>query len=403
MGRLDDHAKKRIVELRKAGLSFRKIKKVLELDNIRVTPQAVYLFLKRKNVEPAQSPTASHSQPATGRGNRTTTINGSGWEDEQLWNLLQENETEQSKQLEPMGSRQSSPRSPVPPGGTVVSCERLSIHDNQDSKEGIKIVSVTSLCKDSGQFGNVSAAPMGPSPGPQLTPSNSDDCSVTHPSPLSSRSALLPPASSQHQLNNRGKIFLSPARNPALIVKKKIVDRAIHLQKKVNIQNGQNPSGSTSALPFVVGVQPGSQPPRMNPATMAASTSHHTQVKDAGTQTVPLSGASPLGSQNSVWGGQMLAVSQNPLAIVEKLDALHSEIHKLTHTMQAVLERQCSMERQQEQQQRFQQEVLMTLQQLSSTVSHGAVPGNQPCVPFSSMADPSPTVPNFSQFKMEII
>lgn len=51
MGRLDDHAKRRIVELRRAGLSFRKIKKVLELDDIRVTPQAVYLFLKRKSVE----------------------------------------------------------------------------------------------------------------------------------------------------------------------------------------------------------------------------------------------------------------------------------------------------------------------------------------------------------------
>lgn len=46
MGRLDDAAKRKVVELRKAGLSFRKIKAVLELENIKVSAQAIYLFLR---------------------------------------------------------------------------------------------------------------------------------------------------------------------------------------------------------------------------------------------------------------------------------------------------------------------------------------------------------------------
>ncbi|KAM9124749.1 uncharacterized protein ACDP82_012400 isoform 2-T4 [Pangshura tecta] len=358
MGRLDDHSKKRIVELRKAGLSFRKIKKVLELDNIRVTPQAVYLFLKRKNVEPAQPPGASHFQPAGGRGSRRMAINQAGWEDEQLWNLLQENETDQNKQAEPRGSRQPGPRTPALSGRATVSCKEPYFNDNQDCKDGIKIVSVTSLWKDSGQFGKVPTVPMGPSPAAQLSPINSDDCSGTLTSAVGNHPAPLPPAMAQQQLNTRSRMFLLPSRNPALIVKKKIVDRAIHLQKK---------------------------------------------VKDASTQTALLNSACSSGNQNPVLGRQMLAPSPTSHAIAEKLDAVHKQVQKLTHAMHAVLERQCHMERQQEQQQRFQQNVLMALQQLGSTVSHGTVPGNEPCVPFSSMADPLPPVPNFSQFRMELI
>ncbi|XP_038276473.1 uncharacterized protein LOC119862968 [Dermochelys coriacea] len=403
MGRLDDQAKKRIVELRKAGLSFRKIKKVLELDNIRVTPQAVYLFLKRKNVELAQPPGASHLQPAGGRGSRRTAINLAGWEDEQLWNLLQENETEQNKQAEPRGSRQPDPRPPALPRTATMSCKEPHLNDNQDCKDSIKIISVTSLCKDSEQFGKVPAVPMGPSPVAQLSPINSDSCSGIQTSAVGSHPAPLSPATAQQQLNSRGRMFLPPARNPALIVKKKIVDRAIHLQKKATIHNGHRPSDSTTVLPFLVGVQPASQPPRANPSVMAASMSHSAHVKDASTQTALLNPTCPSGNQNPVWGGQMLAPSPSPHAIAEKLDAVHTQVQKLSHVMHAVLESQCRMERQQEQQQRFQQEVLMMLQQLRSTVSHGTVPGNEPCVPFSSMADPLPTVPNFSQFKMELI
>lgn len=162
MGRLDDHAKKRIVELRKAGLSFRKIKKVLELDNIRVTPQAVYLFLKRKNVEPAEPQPASSLQPVVEKGSRKSILDQAGWADDQLWDLLHENEVEQR---EP-----ARPRLSDPCGGVNVSCDVPPCNNNRDCKEGIKIVSVTSLKNDKEQFGKRQATEGDFSTGPQLGP-----------------------------------------------------------------------------------------------------------------------------------------------------------------------------------------------------------------------------------------
>lgn len=132
MGRLDDHAKRRIVELRRAGLSFRKIKKVLELDDIRVTPQAVYLFLKRKSVEPG---------PAA-----------AGWDGDQPWPPLRGHEAE------PPGAQP-----PAMPGGVPAGSQAPCPAGSQDTKEGIRIVSVASLCKDSEQLGE--NLPMGLTPG----------------------------------------------------------------------------------------------------------------------------------------------------------------------------------------------------------------------------------------------
>ncbi|XP_029858131.1 uncharacterized protein LOC115335918 [Aquila chrysaetos chrysaetos] len=307
MGRLDDHAKRRIVELRRAGLSFRKIKKVLELDDIRVTPQAVYLFLKRKSVEPGSA--------------------AAGWDGDQPWPPLRGCEAEPPK---PPGARPPA----MPSGGPAGS---------RDTKEGIQIVSVASLCKDGGQLGE--ALPVGPPSG------NGDDGSTSTPS------ASGGPATPPQHLPSRERLVTPPARSPALMVKKMIVDRALLPQKK---------------------------------------------VKDASTQTALPNPMSP-GNQNLAWGGPVLPPGPSSHAIAEKLDAVQTEIQKLSQALHMVLERQCRLERQQDHQQRLQQEVLMTLQQLSSTVSHGAVPANQPCAPFSSMAEPSPTVPNFSQFKMELI
>ncbi|XP_075292625.1 uncharacterized protein LOC142363243 [Opisthocomus hoazin] len=321
MGRLDDHAKRRIVELRRAGLSFRKIKKVLELDDIRVTPQAVYLFLKRKSVEPG--PVAA------------------GWDRDQPWPTLQRCEAEP---LEPMGAR---PRA-VPgrgPTGSWAPCPAAG----QDTKESIQMVSMASLCRDGGQLRE--ALPVA------LPPGNGNDSSTDVPLAPGSCRAPGDPATPRQPLPSRGRLIAPPARNPALTVKKKIVDRAILLQKK---------------------------------------------VKDTSTQTALLNPTSP-GNPNLAWGGPVLPPAPSSHAIAEKLDAVQMEIQKLSQALHTVLERQCRLERQQEHQQRLQQEVLMTLQQLSSTVSHGTVPTNQPCIPFSGTAEPSPTVPSFSQFKMELI
>ncbi|XP_032859847.1 collagen alpha-2(I) chain-like [Tyto alba] len=321
MGRLDDHAKRRIVELRRAGLSFRKIKKVLELDNIRVTPQAVYLFLKRKSMEPGAA--------------------AAGWDGEQPWPPLQGHKAEPPKVL--------SAQLPAVPGEGPVGSRAPCPAGSQAVKEGVRPVGTASLCKDGGQPGE--ALSVGRLPG------NGDDGSTGTPLAPGSCPAPGGPATPPQPLPSRGRPVAPPARNPALTVKKMIVDKAVLLQKK---------------------------------------------VKDASTQTALLNPTSP-GNQNLAWGGPVLPPAPSSHAVAEKLDAVQLEIQKLSQALHAVLERQCCLERQQEHQQRLQQEVLMTLQQLSSTVSHGAVPANQPCIPFSSMAEPSPTVPNLSQFKMELI
>ncbi|XP_039934958.1 uncharacterized protein LOC120759594 [Hirundo rustica] len=318
MGRLDDHAKRRIVELRRAGLSFRKIKKVLELDDIRVTPQAVYLFLKRKSVEPGSV--------------------AGGWDGDQPWPPLQGHEAEPSRLLRT--------RHPAVPSGDPTGGQAPCSAGSKETKEGIQIVGVASLCKDGGQLGDT--LPMG------LAPGNGDDSSTGAAlAPGTALGCLAPPA---QPLPCQGQLVTPVTQNSALMVKKKTVDRAV-LQKK---------------------------------------------VKDASTQTALPNPVGP-GNHSHAWGGPVPPTAPSCPAIAEKLDAVQMEVQKLSQALHAVLERQCRLERQQEHQQRLQQEVLMTLQQLSSTVSHSTVPATQPCGPFSSMAEPSPTMPNFSQFKMELI
>ncbi|XP_032930135.1 uncharacterized protein LOC117003883 [Catharus ustulatus] len=319
MGRLDDHAKRRIVELRRAGLSFRKIKKVLELDDIQVTPQAVYLFLKRKSVEPGSV--------------------AAGWDGDQPWPPLQGHEAEPCRLL--------GTQHPALPTGDPMGSWAPCSAGSQDTKEGIHIVGVASLCKDGGQPGDT--LPVG------LAPGNDDDCSTgTALAPGTALGGLTP---LPQPLPSQGQLITLPTQNSALMVKKKTVDRAILLQKK---------------------------------------------VKDASTQTALPNPVGP-GNHSLAWYGSVPPTAPSSPAIAEKLDAVQMEVQKLSQALHTVLERQCRLERQQEHQQRLQQEVLMTLQQLSSTVSHGAVPATQPCGPFSSMGEPSPTMPNFSQFKMELI
>ncbi|XP_074053365.1 uncharacterized protein LOC141495668 [Macrotis lagotis] len=331
MGRLDDYAKKRIVELRKAGLSFRKIKKVLELDNIRVTPQAIYLFLKRKNVEPSPLPGSNHPLPPRDQNNRRLTLSRAGWEDEQLWDLLKESEVEPKESLE---SQPAGPRGEPGAG------------QSWDGKEGIRIVSVTSLCEDGGAH-------------PKETCSDDAGIGLGAPSPLSQPASPHP---------------LSRGRNSALIVKKKIVDRAIFLHKKATVQSMQRGS-SSSSLPLLVGVQ--SSGPNTDFPDLKDSSPH---VQDMGTQTrLPWSSAQ---------------------ALTEKLDAVQGAVQQVLKVLQVLTDQQSRLERQQEQQQHWQQQVLGTLQQL-----RGPPRSQAPGIRETQDLGIAGTLesPNFHQFKMELL
>ncbi|XP_020862185.1 uncharacterized protein LOC110221864 isoform X1 [Phascolarctos cinereus] len=415
MGRLDDNAKKRIVELRKAGLSFRKIKKVLELDNIRVTPQAIYLFLKRKNVDPRPLPGNNHSLPPRDPNSRQLALSRAGWEDEQLWDLLQENEVKPKESLE---SQPAGPRGEPGAG------------QGWDGKEGIRIVSVTSLCQGSGAHpkdtcsSEVSQAPANSKlPGPyrpvlvvvsNKKPKESLESqpagprgesgagqswdgkegirivSVTslcqgsgaHPKDTCSDEVPQAPANSDIGigLGTPGPVSkpaspypLSRGRNSALIVKKKIVDRAIFLHKKATVQSAQR--GTSSSLPLLVEVQS----PRTN-AGLPDLKDSNPHVQDMGTQTrVP-------------W------VSAQGLA--EKLDAMQRAVQQVLEVLQVLMRQQSRLEQQQEQQQRWQQQVLGTLQQLTGPAQSQG-PGTRESQDLGSPG--TPEGPNFHQFKMELL
>lgn len=133
MGWLDDHAKRRTMELRRARLSFCKIKKVLELDNIHVTLQAVYLFLKQKNVELG--------------------LVAAAWERDQPQPPLQGQE--------PKLPKLAGPWPPAVPGGDILVSQGPAA--GPDTKEGTQSVSPASLCQGGRQSSK--AFPMELPPG----------------------------------------------------------------------------------------------------------------------------------------------------------------------------------------------------------------------------------------------
>ncbi|CAJ0957552.1 unnamed protein product [Ranitomeya imitator] len=347
MGRLDDQAKHRIVVLRKAGLSFRKIKKVLELDNIKVTPQAIYLFLKRKNIEPEKSSASPQNLPAKGQP----------WEQAQLWRLLQDNGGQRKEKGPQVPNAQPTP----------------NVKPQEDTEGRIKIVSVTSLSQ-----GNPSLEP--PTNAPRTAPQAVTQAqrvqemrpgairAVQHPLPSVPRPNPTYLTSYNHN-NGRARTPLLTPRNPALLVTKKLVDKAIILQKKVIFQNGSQPLNPGGQYPLPATSQ-------QHDVSQAAKVS--TQLKDASTQTVP---AFPPG---------------RPETNVEQLDSIRGELHRLTQVMQTLIERQNRWEQEQmRQRQCNHQEVLSQIQQLGAKIS-------QTCMPLSNSQETDAHLPDFGHFKMEL-
>ncbi|KAG8557743.1 hypothetical protein GDO81_016720 [Engystomops pustulosus] len=214
MGRLDDHAKNRIVMLRRAGLSFRKIKNVLELDNIKVTPQAIYLFLKRKNIEPE-----NYVPPPQIPGAKVEP-----WQQAQLWSLMQNTAGPKTEKDPPVPS--------APPPTVDIKVEA------SDEEDLIKIVKVESMSEEEPMQDPPSSAP---GPAPQDVSQGArvqETCSGSlRPAQHPTQSGTRPNVSyhqASHHFNGRARTPLPAPRNPALLVTKKLVDKAITLQKKVS-------------------------------------------------------------------------------------------------------------------------------------------------------------------------
>lgn len=156
MGRLDDAAKHKVVELRRAGLSFRKIKAVLELENIKVSAQAIYLFLREfqgrppgrvRPMEAGSSTSPSQVQPRAG------TIQ-ENWSNIPIQNLLREASHHASFATAANLAKNSStnPDTGVKPSwsGETSGGSQLEQQHKEDKEENdIQIVSVTSLAQSS--------------------------------------------------------------------------------------------------------------------------------------------------------------------------------------------------------------------------------------------------------------
>ncbi|OCT64300.1 uncharacterized protein LOC108701619 [Xenopus laevis] len=337
MGRLDEQAKHRIVILRKAGLSFRKIKKVLELDNIKVTPQAIYLFLKRKKIEPDKSSPASQPQTISPRVQP--------WGDRQPWTPCQE-----------------TGQKPITTENKLSAGHRPTQVVNQE--EGIKIVSVTSLSKSNHAFQATSSNQRLISQGQIPTET------LNRPQPTQCL-PVAPP-----QLHGRARTPVPAPRNPALLVTKKIVDRAIHLQKKVNVQNGAQIVVNGTHYP--VSTSAASRSPSIRAVSVPSR-----QVKDASIQTA-LSFPPP-----------------RPSVSAEQLDSVRGDIHRLTQAVHTLMERQNRWEQEQHrQQQSNHQELLQQIQQLGATLTAKAA---QNCSTYATGEQMEATLPDFGPFKMELL
>lgn len=212
MGRLDAVAKKKVIELRESGLSFRKIKAVLELENIKVSAQAIYLFLKEfhgrppgrvRPLEAGSSSSSEQMQPLVGTSQESRSnihVQNLCQKASHHANLIGNRKfTEQTSTYSEANAKLSS---------KIQGSSQLEQQHNGDKEEkGIQIVSVTSLAQNNQQM-NL-----------QSTAARAKMTSVS--STLASGAFT------------RRRITPSPATNPILAARKRLLDKALSQRVKV--------------------------------------------------------------------------------------------------------------------------------------------------------------------------
>lgn len=159
MGRLDAVAKKKVIELRESGLSFRKIKAVLELENIKVSAQAIYLFLKEfhgrppgrvRRLEAGSCSSSAQIQPLAGTSQETRSNN---W----VQNLCREGSHHGNFIVKRKFTEETStnPEADVNLPRKLQGSSQMETQHNEDKE--IQIVSVTSLAQKNQQINQSTA------------------------------------------------------------------------------------------------------------------------------------------------------------------------------------------------------------------------------------------------------
>ncbi|XP_057716772.1 uncharacterized protein LOC130931772 [Corythoichthys intestinalis] len=373
MGRLDDAAKRKVVELRKAGLSFRKIKAVLELENIKVSAQAIYLFLREfqgrrpgrvRPLEVGCNTAPAHMQNLVGGLQES-------WSNIRLQHLLRgtshnagftkftkQASTEADGNAKTSGCGESS-------ADSRPEQQQPSVDDND-----VQIVSVTSLAP-SQQRAETSATS---SPG---------TASVAF---------------------ARRRVTPSPATSSMLAARKRILDKALtHRMKVAALLRRDQSNIQRSDLTAV------SQQQQQPPLSSAAASTHYDLTADktgltdgeatTGRRFVPQraslsirtlhtlprvgirlpnrappplsspsSGGAVIHTQSSGAGtsGEMTQEAGARGGLQDQIRTLGSEVHTLGLAVKMLVEQQSRMEREQAQQTHIQKQILNTLQSLAS-------------------------------------
>uniref|UniRef100_A0A1A7YV28 Uncharacterized protein n=1 Tax=Iconisemion striatum TaxID=60296 RepID=A0A1A7YV28_9TELE len=393
MGRLDDAAKHKVVELRKAGLSFRKIKAVLELENIKVSAQAIYLYLREfqgrppgrvRPIETGGSTLAPHVQA------RTSALRGS-WSNIHFQNLIREASQhaefgapdDLSKQMSTNSETSANPSSS---GETSGNSRPEQQHDQNKEENDIQIVSVTSLA----QCGQ-----------PRVTQSA---ITRTETGPLSSTftasGALM-----------RRRVTPSPATNSMLAARKRLLDKALSHKTKSFQQVAsllrRDPSGApNSDLGSALTQQPqtysltaektvhegqpgGNGSPRRFPTQRAPSIRSLQPLPRVGIRLpnrplAPLEASAPgtvlclpsprsqgvTHSEGNPSPQQAVQDTKGRGTLQDQIQTLGSEVRCLGLAVKMLVEQQCRLEREQSQQTQIQKQILSTLHTLASKTGY---------------------------------
>lgn len=214
MGRLDEAAKHKVVELRKAGLSFRKIKAVLELENIKVSAQAIYLFLREFQGRPPGRVRAGEAGRSTSPAQvqpRAGTIQ-ENWSNVQLQSFLREASHQAgfpgaANFAKHASANPDAGAKPSGSGETSGGSRSELLHEGDKEENDIQIVSVTSLAQNSQQRSSQST----------VARTEADAMSST---PTASGAAT------------RRRVTPSPATNSMLAARKRLLDKALSHRMK---------------------------------------------------------------------------------------------------------------------------------------------------------------------------
>ncbi|CAL8274144.1 unnamed protein product [Lota lota] len=421
MGRLDDAAKLKVVELRKAGLSFRKIKAVLELENIKVSAQAIYLYLREFQGRPAGRARAGDagSSVATQQGPARTAGRPKPWNNAQLQNLLREASHQANCIVALEFAKKATPDSEARPNSSGSNDaggggrpEQPS--DGNKEEADIQIVSVTSLAQNSQQR-PLQSSMARTAMGAQSTTVATSLASLRRrvsPSPaatnpiLAARKRLLDKA-----LSHRAKSF-QPMGPPLRRYQPSVAGEDLRLvmardHEKYNLTNDNTfmtgqPGGANDPRSVVtqrpalsvrspqppprVGVRPPDRAPAPLPSSASRTPLIHLQTP----------GGPGIGRRDGSISPQQKEATTRSLGLgvgggaggglQDQVQLLATEVRGLGLAVKMLVEQQSRLEREQIQQTRVQKQILGTLQGLASRLG--------PCSSVPSQPDKTPTPPS---------